>query len=510
MALSRRTFLGATLGAGGLGGLAGASPAQAESFSFDLIEERAAALAREPYRPPPDRLRGALADLDRGAYRRIRFRPERALWRDRDLPFRVQFFHPGFLYRHAVAVNVVTDGQARPVAFDPTAFDYGDHTPDPALLDDLGYAGFRLHYPIHRADAYDEIAVFLGASYFRAVGAGQVYGLSARGLAVNTALPEPEEFPAFREFWLVEPAPDALALTLYAMLDGPSVTGAYDFVVHPGAETVIHVRSRLFARRRIERLGIAPLTSMFLFGENTVGRPDDVRPEVHDSDGMQFANGDGEWVWRPLRNPSDLALSVYAARSPRGFGLLQRDRDFGSYQDLETRPHRRPSVWVEPHGDWGRGAVMIIEIPSDSETNDNVVLLWLPAEPTDAGASPRFEYRLRFMGDADSLSPLGKVVSTREGAPLDPNNVTEQARLLVVEFAGGMLRGLGPAAEVEPVQWTSAGELGPPVARHNPETGGWRALLTLIPEGDGPIELRCHLRRGGDAVTETWSYQWTR
>ena len=82
----------------------------------------------------------------------------------------------------------------------------------------------------------------------RASARDQVFGLSARGLAIDTAESWGEEFPWFREFWLVTPAPNAKELTIYALLDSPRVTGAYRFAVEPGEQTRVDVECRLFLR----------------------------------------------------------------------------------------------------------------------------------------------------------------------------------------------------------------------------------------------------------------------
>ena len=336
----------------------------AGAFGLEDVAKRAKQLAGSAYADPRGGVPQWLLDLNYDHYRDIRFRPERALWRDRSLPFSVQFFHPGFLYDRAESIHVVSrSGTVSPVAFSPDQFDYGRNKFESRVPQDLGYAGFRIHHPIKSTSYHDEVAAFLGASYFRAVGRDQVYGLSARGVAIDTALSSGEEFPWFREFWLVQPAPGAKELTVYALLDSPSASGAYRFVVAPGAQTRVDVELRLFPRRTLDKLGIAPLTSMFLHGESGAGELNDYRPEVHDSDGLLVAARSGEWLWRPLQNPRDLSVASFELVSPRGFGLVQRDRDFDHYQDIEARPDLRPSAWVQPKGEWGKGRVELVEIP---------------------------------------------------------------------------------------------------------------------------------------------------
>src|SRR5947208_4276066 len=330
-------------------------PARAATFGLDDVAERARRLAEDPFRDAKGHVPDWLLKISYDQWREIRFRPEQALWRDRGVPFQVQFFHPGLYYNRTVRVNVVEAKGAHPVEFSPNQFDYGKTDFASRVPQKLGYAGFRVHYPIKARDYYDEVIVFLGASYFRAVGKDEGFGLSARGLGIDTAESWGEEFPYFKEFWLVRPAPRADRLTVYALLDSPSLAGAYRFVVRPGEQTAVEVECRLFLRKEVRKLGIAPLTSMFFHGENTIRHFDDFRPEVHDSDGLLLAFAGGEWLWRPLDNPRTLNVSGFEMTNPKGFGLLQRDRDFDHYQDLETRADKRPSVWLEASRDGGRG-----------------------------------------------------------------------------------------------------------------------------------------------------------
>ena len=477
--------------------------ARAESFGLDQVAARAQALAAEPYQ---DRRKEVPAWMLAGKttydqWRDIRFRPEAALWRGEGLPFQVQFFHPGLYYGHSVAVHVVDAGAVHGVPFSPRLFDYGKNDFAARIPADIGYAGFRVHYPIKSAQYFDEVIVFLGASYFRAIGRDQLYGLSARGLAIDTVTAAGEEFPNFTEFWLVKPASDARQLVVYALLEGPSVSGAYAFTVTPGEQTRVDVEARLFFRRKVERLGIAPLTSMFFFGENSRRRFDDFRPEVHDSDGLLVHFAGGEWLWRPLENPASIAVSSFQTGDPRGFGLVQRDRDFADHQDLETHAERRPSTWIEPRGDWGEGRVELIEIPTDTEKNDNIVAFWTPATTPAAGEQRSYSYSLFWYGDAPDRPPGGRVVATRQDA-----GTIARARRFVVDFAGGT-RADSAAAEAPEAQVSaSGGEVRDVHVVRNPAIGGWRLGFQVVPAGDQPVELRAFLRRDRDVLTETWSY----
>ncbi|NDG87798.1 MAG: glucan biosynthesis protein G, partial [Gammaproteobacteria bacterium] len=360
------------------------------------------------------------------------------------------------------------------------------------------------HYPLKRDETFDEIAVFLGASYFRAVGLGQAYGLSARGLAIDTGLPKAEEFPIFREFWVEKPDKEANALTVYALLDSPSVSAAYRFVLRPGLDLAMDVQSHLYFRKKVERLGIAPLTSMFMQGENTDRFMDDFRPEVHDSDGLLIGKSTGEWMWRPLNNPKQLRISVFKDAKPSGFGLMSRDRNFDHYQDLEAGYHLRPSAWVEPMGDWGAGGIYLIEIPSDAEKYDNIVAFWVPDEPTGEGKELRYDYRLHFVTNEFTAPSGGKVVSTRVGSAGAKTN----RRKFVVDFTSPMLKLMSPKAKVE-AEVSAVGKITDVVVQKNEAQGTWRLSFDLEPEkGRNPTELRAILKSGKDILTESWVYQW--
>ena len=481
-------------------------PAAGEAFGLETVRERARRLAAEEFHDVGAELPEALREISHDQYRAIRYRPRQALWTDAEgVLFRAEFFHLGFYYQRPVRVNVVDQGLVLEVKYSKELFDFGANGLAAELPENLGFAGFRLRYPLERADAYDEIAAFLGASYFRVLGQRQRYGVSARGLAVNTASPSGEEFPYFREFWLEKPAPGATTITFYALLDSESVTGAYRFVLDPGGTTRLDVTATLYPRKEIQRLGIAPLTSMFLFGENTV-RPavDDFRPEVHDSDGLAIHNGNHEWLWRPLNRRSELQVSSFVDRDPKGFGLFQRDRAFADYQDLGTMPHLRPSYWVEPMGAWGDGVVQLVEIPSDREVNDNVVAYWAPAVAAVPGQPIDLAYRLSAELETPDKPPLGRTEATRVGP-----GATEGSRRFVLDFIGGGLDRYETDAPIEAVVGATRGEIPLRVVQRNPVTGGWRVVFDFVPADESPTDLRCLLRLNGQPLTETWLYLWT-
>jgi len=370
--------------------LAAACPA-VHAFGLVDVDRRARELAARPYSKQSFVLPKPLRELSYDQTRDIRFDPARSLWRAQKLPFEVQFFHVGGIFEQPVRIYEVVGNEISEIAFDASAFNYGRNKLDLSQFGKLGFAGFRVHFPLNSdkgAPVYkDELVSFLGASYFRALGRGQRYGASARGLAVDTAERAGEEFPRFEQFWIERPAAGARQLVIFALLDSRRVTGAYRFVIRPGEETSTEVQARLYLREPVAKLGLAPLTSMFYFGENQRASTDDFRPEVHDSDGLAIHTAAGEWIWRPLVNPRRLLVTSFAQTDPRGFGLMQRDRNFSSYEDLEARYELRPSIWVEPVSKWGAGRVELVQIPTPNEANDNIVAYWVP----NTVPAPHFE-----------------------------------------------------------------------------------------------------------------------
>ena len=481
-----------------------AEPPAPKPFDFSDVESKARDLSGKNYVRDDSGMPESLVRLDYDQYRDIRYKSERSLWREEGLPFQIQAFHRGFIFKDRVMLNIIDHGTSTRLAYSPDLFDYGQNQFSNPLPEDLGFAGMRLHYPLKRDETFDEIAVFLGASYFRAVGLGQAYGLSARALAIDTGLPKAEEFPIFREFWIEKPEKDANSLTMFALLDSPSVVGAYRFVIRPGLDLGMDVYSHIYFRKSVERLGIAPLTSMFMRGENTDRFMDDFRPEIHDSDGLLIGKSTGEWIWRPLNNPRQLRISVFKDSRPSGFGLMSRDRNFDHYQDLEAAYEKRPSAWIEPIGDWGPGGIYLIEIPSDAEKYDNIVAFWVPDQPTGEGKELRYDYRVHFITDEFTAPGGGKVVSTRIGAAVGHPG----QRKFVVDFTSPLLKLMSPKANVV-AEVSAVGKVTETVVHKNEANGTWRLSFNLEPEkGKNPTELRAILRSGRDILTESWVYQW--
>lgn len=483
---------------------AGPAQAAAEITSFEALAEHAQRLAQEPHQSASVEMPDTLADLDYDAYRDIRFETAQSIWRQTDLPVELQLFHLGLYYDAPVQVNLITEDGVQPIDFGTELFDYGRTDPPESVPEDFGFAGFRLHYPLNTAEYKDELIVFQGASYFRALGAGQQFGLSARGLAIDTAESSGEEFPVFREFWVEWPRRDATSFRILALLDSDSVTGAYAFHVTPGETTTTRVTARLFPRETMGKVGIAPLTSMFYFGELRPRPRGDFRPEVHDSDGLSIQTG-SQWVWRPLNNPATLSSNGFASTRIRGFGLMQRDRQHAHYADLEADYESRPSAWVEVHGDWGPGRVELIQIPATNEVNDNIVAYWVPEAGLQPGDTHSFEYTIHWEHDTLTGPPGGRVVATRIA------DATEETRMrFVVDFAGGALADLPPDAEVQASFSQSGGFAVSDVrAEHNAHTGGWRVAVQGTPEEDigKDIDLRLSLQGADQApLSEVWTY----
>lgn len=478
-------------------------------FDFEVLQYRAKTLASKPYAERPNRVPESLRKLTYDQYRDLRFNPDSSWWRRDRLPFHLQFFHPGFLYNRTVQLSEVRDGKVALIRYDKDLFNFGANRDLGSIPGDMGFTGFRIHYPLNSPDYYDELAVFQGASYFRALGQGMRYGLSARGLALNTAEPGGEEFPVFEEFWVERPADKSKRIIVYALMDSVSVAGAFRFIITPGPSTVMEVKSAIYRRKDVAVFGVAPLTSMFWFGEAGSNNYQDLRPEVHDSDGLMIHRASGEWLWRPLTNPKSIRVSAFSDENPKGFGLVQRDRSFASYEDMEAHYHDRPSTWVEPIGAWGAGDVRLVELPTPDETQDNIVAFWVPKNLPDLGSPVRFEYRLHWFieGKGGRVPPAGYSIATRIG-----RSSTHEPELVRfwVDFTGPYLGNQKQVPDITANVWAGEGaKLVHQSLEKNPYNGSWRVAFAIKPDGSGrPVELRCFLQKPPHILTETWSYLW--
>jgi len=485
----------------------------AETVSYQKIIKRAQVLSEEPYQEPDNKTPDFLRNISYDQWRDIRFKDENTLWGEDESPFKIRFFHPGFFYHQPVVVNEV-ERVIKPFTFSPELFEYGHNDFQSQIPAGLGLAGFRIHYPVNNPSVYDEVAVFLGASYFRAVAKNQFYGMSARGLAVNTAIGDREEFPAFNEFWVIKPSKNDKKIKLYALLDSPSVVGAYEYIITPGNETVMVVKSTLFIRKKISKLGIAPLTSMFFSSESSKFEGhEDFRPEVHDSDGMAILTKTGEWIWRPVVNPKELLINSFDVGTPQGFGLFQRDQNFDHYQDLESRFESRPSVWVTPKADWGNGHVELLQIPTTNEYNDNINVYWVPEKAVEAGQRMEFSYTMSW-GAASGRNPtLGYVTDTR----IVRGDHDKERMRFFVDFQGKDLSKItADKALIADISVSRGYTILERQVFKNIVTGGWRLVFFVVSDRDflkdmlagkkPPVDLRAFLKNDTRAVTETWTY----
>ncbi len=476
-----------------------------QPFRFGDLVAMARKSAGEAYKPAVPRAADTVGAIDFDAVQKIKFRSDHALWSGQTYP--AAFFHVSRYAREPVLLHAVEKGEAREILYGPDYFDYGASGLDAKRLGDLGFAGFRI---LERDGKPGDWLAFQGASYFRSSGQDSQYGLSARGIAIDTAGPGAEEFPRFREFWLEEK--DAV-VTVYALLDGPSITGAYRFeaMKKPDGAVLMDVHCELFCRSDIARLGVAPLTSMYWYGENERRKAADWRPEIHDSDGLALWTGKGERIWRPLINPPRVQTNAFQDARPRGFGLMQRDRDFADYQDDGAYYNRRPGLWVEPKGDWGQGSIELVEIPTDNETLDNIVAYWRPGRPARKGDNLAFDYRL-YWQDSEPAYPadIAKVVATRLGRGGIPGQAPwpRDAQKFVVDFSGGTLAGMAQRFDIRPIVTASRGRIEKPYALKVVGTDRWRAVFDLYADGSQPVDLRLFLKLGDKTLTETWLYQY--
>ncbi|MEM9967270.1 MAG: glucan biosynthesis protein G [Pseudomonadota bacterium] len=472
-------------------------------FNADTVTNRARDLAQRKFVPRP-LIPESWRTLSYDQYRKIWFDSRNALWTGSDKPQRVDVFPPGLYFPQAVALHAVERGQSRAIHFDMGVFDTTDKFPPVALDETLGYSGLRLRAELAQQGIFQEYTVFQGASYFRGIGTGDIYGLSARGLALKTGDPAGEEFPDFTAFWIEAPAPGSATVVLHALLDSPSCTGAYKFEITHGPVLEMQVDATLFARTEMRHVGIAPLTSMFLYDAKMRDRFSDFRPAVHDSDGLLIHNGAGEVIWRPLSNPRKLQISAFADQNPRGFGLCQRKRRFSDFNDLEALYHQRPAVWITPQDDWGPGAVTLVEIPADREIYDNIVTYWRPAAPIPAGSQHQMRYRLDWGADPVAASadmPLQVLNTAIGGRP-------EGGQIIAIDFTASD-QVPDDLSALDILVRSSAGEVSEGIVQRNPDTGGPRLAFTFYP-GDAELaEFRAQLRLGTAPLSEVWLYRWT-
>ncbi len=492
------------------------NPAQAKAqsrFSYTDVVKRAKDLSIKDYVSKAPTLPDQLANLDFDSYRDIKFREDKTLLANGGGAFRMQLFPLGFLFKRSVMLNIVRDGLSTPIPYTLSLFDYGRAKFDKPLPIDTGFAGFRLYYPLSDTKSSDEVISFIGASYFRFISRGQKYGLSARGIAINAGIDgQPEEFPNFTEFWIQMPNAGSDTITVFALMDSPSLSGAYQFVYQMGQKSSVEVTSTVFARVDVVRPGIAPLTSMFFYGENNRRHHGDYRHELHDSDGLLVQNGTGEMLWRPLLNPNKANISAFLSKDIKGFGLMQRDVNFDHYQDLDLEYEKRPTYWVEPLEEWGEGQVELVEMPTTDETNDNIVAYWMPKAKMEAGQSYSFRYRITSLVDTTSINPGAYAVNTFQ-APAHALGSNDKgpagSTRFLIDFAGGELayhQAFPDAVQV--VATMSNGKVLRSFATPNREIEGFRVGVDVSVAPGQMGDVRVYLKSGLKTLSETWTMPW--
>ncbi|WP_248309991.1 glucan biosynthesis protein [Bosea sp. WAO] len=480
------------------------------TFSYAEVVNQARILAERPFDDAQPDIPDSLRALTYDSYREIRFRRDKALWQNDGTDFRLQLFHLGFLHDRPVQIHVVSNGNAIPIPYNMALFEFGKAPVPQKLPVSLGFAGFSVTTTLNSLKLQDEVISFLGASYFRFLGRGHRYGLSARALALDVGGEADEEFPFFRSLWLERPKPESVDLVVYGLVDSPSVSGAFRFVVTPGPQTSIAVTATIIPRKPIQRIGIAPLTSMFLAGEGDREQRTDFRPEIHDSDGLMLHTGVGEWIWRPIRNPKALAISSFHDRNPRGFGLIQRDREFGHYQDLEAHYHARPGYWIEPVGEWGEGRVDLIEIPTQGEEFDNIVCCWTPKTPLEPGRQTELSYRMTSVSTTETLHGMGQVQSSFATDDAVDAAAGLVRRRFIVDFNAGDLEFyLSDPKRVSAVATVSVGSVTNTILDPNYAAKGFRAIVDVALHPGESTDLRLFLRTPLRSLTETWTTGWS-
>jgi periplasmic glucans biosynthesis protein len=502
-----------------LAAVSGLKLGKPQPFSFDALVQEMQQQATTAYVPEKSLPQGVLDRIGYDEHGKLKFNPDYALFRDGPGQYPVTFFALGKYFRTPVHMFVLSAGgeaaNASEILYDSAYFSMPANSPARELPKGAGFSGFRLQESrlgnVRNLDWHsNDWAAFLGASYFRGIGELGQYGLSARGIAVDVSTPgRPEEFPDFTRFYFEPPADGANQMVIYAVLDGPSVTGAYRFVLRRDNGVMMEVEARVFPRRDITQLGIAPMSSMFWFSETLKPTAIDWRPEVHDSDGLAIWTGAGEYIWRPLNDPDSPSVSTFDDKTPRGFGLLQRDRIFDHYLD-GVRYDRRPSLWVEPLDDWGEGAVQLVELPTNDETEDNIVAMWVPKQPVKAGSSLRYRYRLQWCATEPHETDLARCVATRLGRGGEPGKPRPKGvHKFMVEFLGGPLESLPYGVKPKPILWSSSGTFSYVFTEAVPDgvPGHWRAQFDFTGAGPKVVDMRLYLKNGEQTLSETWLYQ---
>ena len=489
------------IGAAGVPEAAAAAGAPAPSpFTADSVVAMARQLAKSPFKAPKGSLPEPFANLTYDQYVDIRARPGSALWSGDNVGFALEPLHRGFIFSPPMDIYIVENGVAQKVPYERSAFDFGKLQP-PADMPDIGFSGFRVLEAVE-GQGFQEVAIYQGASFFRAKARGQNLGVTARGLSIHTGDPQGEEFPLFRSVWIEKPKPATNALVIHALLDSAGVAGAFRFTLRPGEATIIDTELTIFARAAIDHVGLSAMSGMYLFGGLAHQKTDDVRPNVYEINGLQMLTGNGEWIWRPVANRDTLQISAFVDQNPHGFGLLQRDRSFSAFQDDDQHWELRPSLWIEPIGDWGEGQVQLLEIPSTSENNANIIAFWRPKAGIAEGATQSFAYRQFWCWTPPARPKLATCTGSRLGK-------AGKTWRFIVEFSGELFADAKAAAEVKFTIVASPGQIVSSQSYASAERKTLRVVFELDPGSEAYSELRLVLELAGQPASETWLYRWT-
>ncbi len=459
-------------------------------------------LAKSPYKAAPSDLPDFLSGLTYEQYVAIRAKPAAVIWQNENIGFAIEPLHRGFVFSTAVQIFVVENGAARRLEYRAADFDFGSIQP-PASVPDLAFSGFRIL--AKRDGAFAEIAIFQGATFFRARAPGQNLGVQARGLSVRTADPRGEEFPVFKAFWIEKPSLAENALTIHALLDSESTVGVCRMSVRPGEATIIDTELTLIPRVNTDVIGIATMSAKSISSPLERKRPDDVRPYIAEVNGLQMLTGNGEWLWRPMTNRGTLQISSFVDSNPRGFGFMIRDRDFETYLDDDNHWELRPSLWIEPLMDFGPGDIELVEIPADTDTNNNCVAFWRPKGGIQAGREASWAYRQFWTWSPPIKNPLATTIYSRGGRAAG----AARRRRFLVAFEGDILGDQQATADLKPSLSTSPGQVQLLRWFHDRKTRRCRVLFDIDVGSDTSVELRLLLTAGGKPVSETWLYRWS-
>lgn len=471
-----------------------------QRFDPAAVTDIARQLSKKPFVPLPNDLPDALSNLTYDQYVSIKS-TQPPIWSTEGRGIALEPLHRGFVFNNAVDLFIVEDGAIRRLGYDRTQFNFNGINV-PGDLKDIGYSGFRLIAHPAEGRPYD-FAIVQGATFFRALARGQNYGVIARALTLRPAEAKGEEFPIFRSFWIERPSTGSNTITIHGVLDSESTTGSVRMTFRPGDMTIVDVETTLFPRVNLEHVGLGGMASTYFYGPNDRRTADDIRPAVYESSGLQMLNGQGEWLWRPLHNPETLQISAFVDNSPRGFGLLQRERAYEAFHDDDQRFERRPSLWIEPLGDWSQGSVQLLEIPTDAEINDNILTYWRPRAPMAAGSEVPFAYRQYWGWNSPERPPLATVVATRSG-----RGSTGRRRRFTVDFSGDMLGDNWPK-DLKSVLTVGPGTFQNLKLLPYPERKTVRVAFELDPGNENACEMRLILEAGGKPISETWLYRWT-